>query len=486
MIVAYTALGLWFVVALLLFMVMRPSQAAAATLIGGAMFLPERVGFNLPVLPEIAKDQITVLACLLGVLVFAGPELRRARIGRGPELLIVVISLGAVVTVLTNRDTVVSGATVLPGARSTDFVANIIEYVLQWGLPFVFGRALFTRSRDLRAFFLTFVIAGLIYSLFILVELRLSPQFHRWVYGFHQHGFSQTIRASGYRPMVFMRHGLHVALFVYLSMMASMAMTRARLRLFGAPSAAFSVYLTTILVLCKSVGSLVYGLVTAPAVLLASPRVQTLFASLIAVGIFAYPVVRALDWIPVDRIRAVAEEVAGPDRARSLVGRMETETQVMSVANQRALFGWSSAGRTMTYHETRPHQSLTVYDGVWLVMYSKGGIVLVGSVFLLLLLPVFSAARRIRRVRSRLDRLLLATLSLMVCINVFDMLPNSTTEPYLTLMSGVLSGALPGILREQQQRRRRRSPGPELRLRPGSGLADGLLAGRSERRPLRG
>lgn len=486
MIVGYTALGLWFVVALLLFTVMRPAQAIAAAMLGGAMFLPERVGFDLPVLPEIAKDQITVLACLLAALVFAQSDLRRARIGRGPEIVMVVISLGAVVTVLTNRDTVVSGATVMPGARPTDFVSNIIEYLLQWGLPFVLGRALVSRSRDLRDFFLVFVVAGLLYSLFILVELRMSPQFHRWTYGFHQHGFHQTIRASGYRPMVYMRHGLHVALFVQLAMLASMAMTRGRLRLFGIPGAAIGVYLTGILVLCKSVGALVYGFVTAPVVLLASPRIQALFASLIAAGIFAYPVVRAADWIPLDRVYELAEAAAGPDRARSLVGRMETETQVMAVANERALFGWSSSGRTMTFHETKPNESLTVYDGVWLVMYSKGGVMLVGSVFLLLLLPVFTAARGIRRIRSPLDRVLVSTLSLMVCINVFDMLPNSTTEPYLTLMSGALAGAVPGILREQREKRRRRDPGPGLRLRPGSGLADGLLAGRGDRRALRG
>ena len=153
MIVAYAALGLWVLVALVLFTRLRPQNAAAVTLIGGAMFLPEKVGFDLPGIPSIAKDEVTVLACLLACVVFAYRDLRRARIGRGPEILMLVFAVGSVITVLTNGDTVVSGATVMPGTRPTDFITDVIANVLIWGVPFFVGRALFTRSRDLRAFF---------------------------------------------------------------------------------------------------------------------------------------------------------------------------------------------------------------------------------------------------------------------------------------------------------------------------------------------
>ena len=70
--------------------------------------------------------------------------------------------------------------------------------------------------------------AGLIYSLFILFELRMSPNLHRWIYGFGQHGFSQHIRWGGYRPMVFMAAGLAVALFITNALMAAGALTRLR------------------------------------------------------------------------------------------------------------------------------------------------------------------------------------------------------------------------------------------------------------------
>lgn len=66
---------------------------------------------------------------------------------------------------------------------------------------------------------------------------------------------------------------------------------------------------------------------------------------------------------------------------------------------------------------------------------------------------------------------MIAGLSLMVAIHTFDMIPNATTEAYLTLLSGALSGAVPGLLREQANRLARRGePGspPAAGDRPGS------------------
>ena len=59
-----------------------------------------------------------------------------------------------------------------------------------------------------------FVLGGLIYVPLCLFEVRMSPQLHNMVYGFAQHSFGQTVRGGGWRPMVFMQHGLAVGLFM--------------------------------------------------------------------------------------------------------------------------------------------------------------------------------------------------------------------------------------------------------------------------------
>jgi len=51
------------------------------------------------------------------------------------------------------------------------------------------------------------------YTFFLFIELTASPQLNRWIYGYHQSQFIMAMRAGGYRPMVFMRHGLNVAFF---------------------------------------------------------------------------------------------------------------------------------------------------------------------------------------------------------------------------------------------------------------------------------
>jgi hypothetical protein len=465
--VAYLALVLWFVVTPALFFYFRPPTAAALSFLGAALFLPNNVGVDVPLLPPIGKEEVASIACLLSCLWFAIPALRAARLGRGPEVLLVVIAGAIVVSVLGNREPLIYGPFVVPGVKPMDVPALVIEEVLRWGIPFYVGRALFVRARDVRNLMIVFAVACLVYSLFILVELRMSPQFHRWTYGFHQHSFHQTIRESGYRPMVYMRHGLHVALFVMLSLAATLTLARVRHRFWGVPASWVSAYLAGILVLCKSIGAIGYALLTCPLILLARPRLQMAAAVGGVCFIAAYPLIRTFDLVPLSVIEQVAEAAAGPRRAASLVGRMRVEIAVIEFSMSRLWFGWGNSGRAMQ-RDPESGRVLIVFDGFWIVAIAKGGLVAAACVFVLLLAPVVSAWRAFPQIRAPADRTLVAGLSLLVVVNVVDLLPNSTTEGYLTLMSGALAGAVPGILREQARARARRAPEPD-------GLGKGLL-----------
>ena len=91
---------------------------------------------------------------------------------------------------------------------------------------FFIARALFTRGEDIIAMFRTMLVLGIIYSVFCAVELRFSPQMHNWVYGFAQHDFAQTMRGGGYRPMVFMSHGIVLARYMAVAALAGLALWR--------------------------------------------------------------------------------------------------------------------------------------------------------------------------------------------------------------------------------------------------------------------
>jgi hypothetical protein len=47
---------------------------------------------------------------------------------------------------------------------------------------------------------------------------------HTWVYGYFPHSFAQQLRYGGYRPVVFMGHGLLVALFAAIALISAVVM----------------------------------------------------------------------------------------------------------------------------------------------------------------------------------------------------------------------------------------------------------------------
>jgi len=460
----YFAMGIWLVLPPILFSYFRPHVAALLTFMSAVLFLPERLGFDLPLLPPMGKDELASVACMVCCLAFAPARLMRARPLRGPEILVVVLAAGTVVSVVLNQDVLRYGAFVVPGTGLTDAIQAVLAVVFTWGFPFLIGRAYFTRASDLRDLFVILIFAGLVYSLLILFEIRMSPRLHLAVYGYHQHGFSQTIRGDGsYRPMVFMRHGLNLSLFVVMSMTSAWILVRTRYPLPivpFVPKLAAAVYLTAILLLCRSTASMLYGLLLLGLVyFVASSRIRLWVAAAFAVLALAYPALRSAQLLPVEEIVQLAEENFGRERAESMAGRLRTEEELTMFIQGRPIFGWATAGRAMVIDEFTG-ENKTIFDGYWLIEFVSKGVVGFVCVFGLLLWPVFDAVGKVGAIRSKQDRMMISGLSLMVAIHVLDLLANSPTEGYLTLLSGALAGSVFGVLREQRVLDRSMRAGP--------------------------
>src|SRR5687767_13048880 len=73
-------------------------------------------------------------------------------------------------------------------------LSTVLDHIVVWGLPYFLGRLYFSDVEGLRDLALGLFIGGLAYIPFCLYEIRMSPQLHSIVYGFHQHSFSQTKR----------------------------------------------------------------------------------------------------------------------------------------------------------------------------------------------------------------------------------------------------------------------------------------------------
>ncbi len=226
-------------------------------------------------------------------------------------------------TVLTNPEPVYFDTFGLPGLRLREAIGMIINQTILL-MPFLMARALLSGEAALRDLALAFVIAGVVYSFPMLVEVRLSPQLNTWIYGYFQHDFGQMIRGEGFRPIVFLYHGLWVAFLTMTAILCAASLSRSVNGQTAVMFGAAAVWLLLVLVLAKSLASLVYALAALPVVLFLSPRGQLRVAVFLALLAVSYPVARGLDLVPTERLVATAERIS-PARAQSLDFRSTTK-----------------------------------------------------------------------------------------------------------------------------------------------------------------
>ena len=436
--VAYAALVAWILISLVAFFVMRTEKAALFTIFGGALFLPEGAFFKLPYFPPIGKTSIPYLCVILGCAMRLQGRVLRPPKDRWVTLFTLAILAGGIGIALTNRDSQTYGWTkfTVPALSIKDGMAVSMGSVLQVALPFFVGTAVIRTSQHLRTMFRFIGAAGVIYAFPALLEIRVSPQLHRWIYGYAQHAdFMQTMRFGGYRPMVFMPHGLAVALFFVVTALAAFGLGRTRTSIWGISPGYVGVFLTMILVLCKSTGAIVYGLVACPVVALRMTGLKRKIAVVVGVFVLLYPLLRESNVFPVKSVLSVAS-IFGPERSESLSFRFENEDKLLFKASERPWFGWGQSGRNLVYDEVGNVASVT--DGAWIIVLGTQGVLGFVCVFGMIVIPIFLAVRRSRRIMDKQDRSLVTTLALMVAITAFDLIPNGLFSNYPFFLSGAL------------------------------------------------
>ena len=442
-IVAYAALLLFVPFAVFVYAMARPTVATAVVLVTAVLFLPEKVDFDPPGLPPFDKATISGLCALVGSTVVARGRLLRSRPGRGLDAFGWVLVIGAFATAAANHDVLEYGPTVLPALTPYDGLSDTIRSLLYLVFPFFLGRALYRDAADLKELMGVVVMAALVYSPLVVIELWMSPQLHRWIYGFHQHQFSQAIREGGYRPMVFMAHGIALAMFLTTAAMFAAALAKARSPLpLSIPPAPVAIWLCVLLLLCKSVGAAVYLIVCLPVLLLTSARSQARLAALLGLAVLLYPMLRALDLFPVKGLLDFAARFS-QDRADSLAFRFDNETMLMKKALERAVFGWGGFARARVYAPWG--QDISVTDGQWILALGDTGIAGFIGLFGMLTVPVLAAGRKLRRVAFSSDRALVSAMTLTVALNVVDLLPNGLYHALPLFYAGALAGVTRGL-----------------------------------------
>jgi hypothetical protein len=445
---------LWIAVSIVLFRLLRPSLACAVSVIGGIALLPSGFAFDAQGLPPLGRNEMTMIATSIGCLSSHPRLLVRARPGRGLEWLVLLMALGGAGTAFTNTDMLTYGPRNVSALLPSDSLSMAIRDVLTFGLPFVLGRALCRTPRGVNDLFMVLAGAGLIYTLPALFEIRMSPQLHTWTYGYFQSSWLQTARGSGYRPFVFFPHSLALGLFFASAVGAWAVRRRLRRPLMSVPPQAALIVLVGVLILCGNLAALIYGLLMIVMVNLLAPRSVARIVSILAVAILIYPGLRIAGVLPLEPIENAAA-LYSEDRARSLAFRFQHEDEIVGKAMERPTFGWGGYGRGRVWDQEGRYRSVT--DSYWIIRLSNRGLPVMMGGFVLLLWPVWQAARKLGRIRRPRDRMLIVGLASIIVIHGVDLLPNGlfTVLPYF--YAGVLSGAVPAFT---AVRRRKRPPEP--------------------------
>ena len=451
--IAYVVLLAWPLAIYAMFRLMSVERALIWSILGGYMLLPEATAINLPMIPALSKVTLPNLTAFVLIMLMLGKRislLPESLLGRG---LIALFVLSPAITVLNNPEPI-SFATVwsgvlsihdpgleagdgIPGLRPYDAIAFVGNQLFLM-LPLFMARQFLASAAALHEVLKALVIAGLIYSIPMLYEVRFSPQLHTMIYGFFHHDFSQAMRAGGFRPFVFMPHGLWVAFFALMTVIAAVALAR-----HGPPDERprrilIALYLGVLLVLCKSLGAALMALALVPMVALLSTRAQLRVSAMVGALAMLYPLLRGAGLAPVWHLHSWVA-ARNPERAQSFGFRLENEERLLERAAEKPLFGWGSWGRNLIY-DPMTGQTETIVDGLWILVIGSHGWLGYIATFGLLCLPFLLLWWWARKLPDAELSPWIGPLALILAANMIDLLPNATLVPFTWLLVGALLG----------------------------------------------
>ncbi len=435
--IAYAAIGLWPILAILMYKIRPVTVATFWTIVGGHMFLPVGTSVDLPMIPPLGKESIPALAALVGCWIIKGkqiPVLGKKGLVRWLLLLFMVEPF---MTAELNGMPFFVGGLQLPGMTHYDALSAVINQFIVM-IPLFIGRQIFRTYDSQLLLFKMLVIAGLWYSLLILFEIRMSPQLHTWIYGYFPHSFDQMMRYGGFRPVVFMGHGLLVSLYVAVILLAAVVLWQLKVKVRQFSSAKVTYYLLFVLVLCKSTSSVLYGFLGLLLTKLTRIKTQMRVAVILVSIALLYPTISAMNLFP---YQAVLEFVGSieADRARSMGVRFENEQRIIEHGRTKFFFGWGTWGRNRIYDEETGKDE-TITDGRWVITFSQFGWLGFIGEFGLLATPIFMAYAVSKKIKSQQELILLAAHALIISLITIDQLPNASLAPWLWLLTGSLLG----------------------------------------------
>jgi len=398
-----------------------PREAVLLSFIGGVLFLPNSV-ISLPLILYHKRAAIAIAVLLGDALNNNNEKYEKNFFDK------VMITACFVSTILSS---------VINGFGFYEGFAVGLDNFFTWGVAFIMGRKYFKNEEDLKLLVKYILVGVLLYIPLCLYELRMSPQLHIKLYGFFQHSWVQHFRYGGYRPIVFMQHGLMVSFWLMVGVVILFWYWRSKSikNMFKIPVLILFCISFATLFMSKSKGALFLGILGLLFwFVYKSNNIDKIFTLSIIV-VFVYIFLRIQSKISVNDLIEIMSRFFDQERLASLNFRLRSEELIAkSMGFTQVLFGWHRWGHAVG-KDPYTGRSVVV-DSLWIVLYGTRGLFGVVSLFLLLFSGPIMIVKNLKK--KKIVCIESVILSVIVILFVYDCLTNAMVNIIYFLCTGAL------------------------------------------------
>lgn len=422
----------WVFFTIFLFYRLPPHRAVLVSVIAGWLFLPV-AGYNFPGIPEFDKNAAISIGLILGGRLSGQRKSANFKWSLY-DLPMIMWLVSPVASSLSN------------GLGLYNGLSGVYSSIMVWGIPYLAGRAYFCDNDTLRDLCLGIVIGGMVYAVLCLWEIRMSPRLSINIYGFFPHEWRQHRRYGGWRPIVFMQHGLMVAVWMAACTTMALWLWRSRLvkQIRGIPMGLVVTGLFITTLLCKAASGWIAVVLGCSAYFICR-RFQSylpILALLLIVPL--YIGVRTTGTISITDVENIANRVFDAERTDSLVVRLTQEDLFAAKAMDRPLFGWGRASRAWPVDPYTGRLMIAMWDSLWIIFFSLFGYFGLFTWAVGMLIGPWAILRR-SDIRVAIQKnepasMMPVVLSLIVIIFMIDSLFNGMVNPVYILCTGTAVG----------------------------------------------
>lgn len=419
------AIILWLALVSVLFVRTTPRRAVLAGLIGGWLFLPNLNVLVVGALPDLNKASITSLGLCAAVLVFDRTRILFLR-PRWFDVPMLIWCIEPFITALVN------------GLSVYEAISSVIHNTLIWGMPYLLGRIYLTDRAGWRDLAVAIFLGGLAYLPLCWFEILAGPQLATLVYGYVPTAVETAFRFGGWRPVLFMQHGLMVAMWMTAASVSGFWLWRTGTlpRVWRVPTSIPVVVLVLTTIALKSVNAWVL-LGAGLGLLWFSTRLRTTWLVWGAVALMLlYVGARGSGLWDGQELVALTNRVMA-SKTTSVAFRFENERQLAERAREQPILGWGRWGRA--YSPDMWNDPNVAADSLWIIAFGQQGAVGLTALYAFLLLPMLFLLRRVPvPAWSQADYAPAVALAMILILYGLDGLANAMPNPIYLLGAGGL------------------------------------------------